>query len=89
VVGMLFFEDRGVSGLTHKVNGNSTSTFDGAMYFLNSNLYFVGTNKTPGFLYIVADTIEIGGNSNLGNDKSTLANVNTVAPSATGGGLVQ
>ncbi len=88
-IGMLFFEDRSVSGLSHTINGSSTSTFDGAMYFLNSSLYFVGTNKTPGFLYIVADTIEIGGNSNLGNDKSALANVNTLAPSATGGGLVQ
>lgn len=88
-VGVLFFDDRSASGLSHKINGNSTSTFDGAMYFLTGSLQFAGTNRTPGFLYIVADTITLNGTSNLGSDHSSLASVNTLAPSATGGGLVQ
>jgi hypothetical protein len=87
--GVLFFDDRSISGLSHKINGNSTSTFDGAMYFLNNTLTFNGNNKTPGFLYIVADMINLTGNANLGNDHSSLANVYTIAPSSTGGGLVQ
>jgi Flp pilus assembly protein TadG len=87
--GVLFFEDRSVSGLSHKINGNSNSTFGGALYFLHSNLQFAGTNQTPGFLFIVADTITLNGTSNLQNDHSTLENVYTVAPASTGGGLVQ
>jgi hypothetical protein len=88
-VGVLFFDDRNSSGLSHKILGNSTSTFDGALYFLPNALQFAGTNRTPGFLYIVADTITMNGTSGLGNDHTSLANVNTIAPSATGGGLVQ
>lgn len=88
-VGVLFFDDRSTSGLSHKINGNSTSTFDGALYFLPNALQFAGTNRTPGFLYIVADTITMNGTSGLSSDHSSLANVNTIAPSATGGGLVQ
>jgi hypothetical protein len=88
-VGVLFFDDRSTSGLSHKINGNSTSTFDGAMYFLPNALDFAGTNRTPGFLYIVADTISMHGNANLGSDHSSLESVYTLAPSATGGGLVQ
>jgi hypothetical protein len=88
-VGVLFFDDRNVSGLSHTINGNSTSTFDGAMYFLKGALTFAGTNKSPGYLYIVADTLALKGNANLGNDHSDLASVYTLAPTSTGGGLVQ
>jgi hypothetical protein len=88
-VGVLFFDDRSLSGLTHTINGNSNSTFDGAQYFLHSYLKFAGTNQTPGFTYLVADTITITGNANLGNDHSTLTSVNELAPASTGGGLVQ
>jgi hypothetical protein len=88
-VGVIFFDDRSVTGLSHKVLGNSTSTFDGAMYMLNSALEFTGTNKTPGYLYIVADTLALKGNANLGNDHTDLTTVYTLAPTSTGGGLVQ
>jgi Flp pilus assembly protein TadG len=87
--GVLFFEDRNVTGLSHTINGNSSSTFDGALYFKNANLTFSGTNKTPGFLYIVVDTLSLKGNANLGNDHSDLTSVYTIAPTATGGGIVQ
>jgi Flp pilus assembly protein TadG len=87
-VGVLFMDDRSITGLSHSILGNSTSTFDGALYFLHASIRFQGTNKTPGFLYVVADTIEVTGNANLANDKSDLASVNTLAPSSTGGGLV-
>jgi Flp pilus assembly protein TadG len=88
-VGVLFFDDRNVTGLAHKINGNSTSTFDGAIYVLNADLTFNGTNKTPGYLYIVTNTLTLAGNANLGNDHSDLESVYTLAPTATGGGLVQ
>ena len=88
-VGVLFFDDRNVVGLSHKINGNSNSTFDGAIYTLHSDLTFAGTNKTPGFLYIVTNTLELKGNANLGNDHSDLSTVYSLAPTSTGGGLVQ
>jgi hypothetical protein len=88
-VGVLFFDDRSVTGLSHTINGNSYSYFDGAMYFLNANVKFAGTNRTPGFLYLVGNTIEVVGNSNLGNDHSNLASVSVLAPTSTGGGLVE
>jgi hypothetical protein len=90
-VGVLWFDDRSTPllSLSHRINGTSTSTFDGALYMLPSALQFAGTNRTPGFLYIVADTITMNGNAGLTSDHSSLANVYTLAPSATGGGLVQ
>jgi hypothetical protein len=47
------------------------------------------SNGSGGYLEIVADIITISGTSNLGNDHTDLANVYTLAPHSTGGGLVQ
>jgi Flp pilus assembly protein TadG len=89
-IGVLFFEDRSLSGFSNKINGNSQSTFDGALYFKNSALDFRGTSSAShGYMVIVANTISVGGNANLGNDYEDLANVYTLAPASTGGGLVQ
>ena len=88
--GILFFEDRNLSTNGDTINGNSSSTFNGTLYFLNDQLTFAGTNSTGhGYLSIVADTIKIVGNSNLNNDYSDLENIYTIAPASTGGGLVQ
>jgi hypothetical protein len=88
-VGMIFFDDRNVTGLAHSIKGNAGDTFDGALYFKNASLYFTGTSSTNGYLVLVSDTLEIGGNAGLKNDYTTLANVYTIAPGSTGGGLVQ
>lgn len=89
-IGVLFFDDRSVSGLSHTINGNSSSSFNGALYFKQNALTFAGTsNASHGYLVIVADTIKMTGNSNLGNDYEDLENVYTIAPAATGGGLVE
>jgi len=88
-VGMIFFDDRNVTGLAHSIKGNAGDTFDGALYLKNASLYFTGTSTTNGYLVLVSDTLEIGGNAGLKNDYTTLANVNTIAPGSTGGGLVQ
>lgn len=86
---MLFFEDRSVIGMSHTINGSSTSTFDGAIYFPNANVTFTGTNQSGGYLYMVVWQLTIKGTAGLSNDKSNVANVYTLAPSSTGGGLVQ
>jgi Flp pilus assembly protein TadG len=92
-IGMLFFDDRSATGLSHQINGNAVNTFDGALYFPNAALTFTGTSSSGGYLVIVTNSLDIGGtsglNSNLANDYTTLANVYTIAPGSTGGGLVQ
>lgn len=88
-IGILFFDDRNATGLSHKINGNAGNTFDGALYFKNAALNFIGTSSTGGYLVIVTNSLDIGGTSGLGNDYTTLANVYTIAPGSTGGGLVQ
>lgn len=90
LVGMLFFEDRSqYFGGGAKINGGSSSSFDGALYFKNSNLQFAGTNSTNGYMVLVADTISINGTTTIGNNYSTLSNPNPFAPASTGGGLVE
>jgi Flp pilus assembly protein TadG len=88
-IGMLIFEDRNVTGLSHKINGSAGNTFDGAIYVPKAALNFIGTSSTGGYLVIVTNTLDIGGTSQLKNDFTTLTTVNTLAPAATGGGLVQ
>ena len=90
-IGVLFFEDRNLpSGLSNQITGGSTGTFNGALYFKNSQLTFSGgSSASHGYLVIVANVITISGSSNLGNDYEDLENVYTIAPAATGGGLVQ
>jgi hypothetical protein len=91
-VGILFQDDRNTTkgaGLYHKINGNAGNTFDGALYFPNAALNFIGTSSSGGYMVIVTNTLDIGGTSGLKTDFTTLANVNTLAPASTGGGLVQ
>ena len=91
-IGILFQDDRNTTkgaGLYHKINGNAGNTFDGALYFPNAALNFIGTSSTGGYMVIVTNTLDIGGTSGLKTDFTTLANVNTLAPASTGGGLVQ
>ena len=91
-VGILFQDDRNTTagaGLYHKINGNAGNTFDGALYFPNAALNFIGTSSSAGYLVIVTNTLDIGGTSGLKTNFTTLMNVNTLAPASTGAGLVQ
>jgi hypothetical protein len=90
LVGMLFFDDRSNNYTpTNKIVGGASSSFDGALYFKNTNLQFAGTNATNGYMVIVAYTISINGTTTMGNNYASLSNPNPFAPSSTGGGLVE
>ena len=68
--GVLMFMDRGEnSGNVHKVNGNSASRVNGAIYSANGKVQMNGTSTFGGgCTQIVARTIEFSGNSGLGVD---------------------
>ena len=79
LAGMLFFQDRSVAysgsnGST--VIGNSSSTFDGAVYFATTALSYYGNSSSSGYTFLVADMITITGNSSMtiGSDYSSLSN---------------
>jgi Flp pilus assembly protein TadG len=73
LAGILFFQDRSVSS-SSTIEGNSSSTFDGVLYFPNAAVNYVGNSSVSGYTTLIADTISISGNSTLGDNYSSLAN---------------
>jgi Flp pilus assembly protein TadG len=71
--GILIFQDRGiVSNADHKINGGSTTVFNGAVYVRNSLVTFSGNNSSGGYMILIADKIKITGNSTINADYSGL-----------------
>jgi len=71
---MLFFQDRSISSTSGSIlNGNSSSTWDGAIYFPSSPLTFNGNSSVNGYTIVVGDKITVNGNSTVGSDYSSLA----------------
>lgn len=67
--GVLFYQDRNDSGYQHVINGNSSSSFQGAMYFPSSEVKMLGSGSVAGgCLQLIADTIYFSGNSNFEHD---------------------
>jgi len=84
--GFLFFQDPSVAvgsaGAT--VVGNSSSTFNGIVYFPTTALTYVGNSGGSGYTILVAYTISMTGNSSftIGNNYSSLANGAPIKSSA-------
>ena len=75
--GMLFFQDRSIaysSSNGSDIEGNSSSTFDGAVYFPTTALSYLGNSTSSGYTFLVADTITFVGNSDIGNNYDPLTN---------------
>jgi len=76
LAGILFFQDRsipsGAAGST--ITGNSSSTFNGAIYFATTAVTFSGNSAVNGYSIVVADSVAINGNSTVGNNYSSLTN---------------
>jgi hypothetical protein len=96
LTGIAFFEDRSttVTGSNptanpNKIVGGASTSIDGALYFKNTQLQFSGSNSSMGYMVIVADMVQINGNSTFGNNYSTLSSSNYFAPTSTGGGLAE
>jgi hypothetical protein len=73
--GILFFQDRSIptSGAGSIINGNSASTFDGALYFPTTDVTYNGNSSLNGYTILVAYDILWNGNSTVGNNYTSLA----------------
>jgi hypothetical protein len=77
IEGMLFFQDRSIlptSSNGSTINGNSGSTFSGALYFPTTSLSYAGTTGANMFTLLVSDMLTFTGNSGVGNNYSCLSN---------------
>ncbi len=74
LTGILFFQDRSVpsSGAGSTITGNSSSTFDGALYFATTTVSFGGNSSINGYSIVVADKLTVSGNSSIGSNYSSL-----------------
>ncbi|HYB91565.1 MAG TPA: pilus assembly protein TadG-related protein [Candidatus Binataceae bacterium] len=86
MAGILFFQDRGVSGsaAASTITGNSSSTFNGAIYFPTTQLSYAGNSATNGYTILVVDKLVLVGNATVGNNYSSLTNGSPIkAPTLT------
>lgn len=76
LAGILFFQDRSIpkTGAASTLSGNSSSTFDGAVYFPTTTLSFNGNSSANGYSIVVANKLTLVGNASLGSNYSSLPN---------------
>jgi len=69
VPGVLFFQDRSMTnGVGSTINGSSTSTFAGALYFPTTALNYSGSSGANNqFTLLISDTLNITGNTSVAN----------------------
>jgi hypothetical protein len=67
--GILFWD---TSTANSSIAGASGSTFDGALYFPNSQLSYAGNSSSSGYTIIAADSVRFTGNTTLGDNYSSL-----------------
>ena len=74
LAGILFFQDRSIpsTGAESTITGNSSSTFDGAIYFPTTAISFGGNSSTSGYSIVVANQLTLSGNASIGNNYSSL-----------------
>jgi hypothetical protein len=74
LAGILFFQDRAIptSAAGSTISGNSTSTFDGAVYFPTTTVTFTGNSSSNGYSIVVAYNLLVSGNSTVGSNYSSL-----------------
>ena len=84
--GILFYQDRDTvascsSNCGNKLNGSSSTTFEGVVYFPNQQLEFLGGNSSDySCLQLVAGSISFSGNSNmLADNDCTAAGVDPIS----------
>ena len=77
---ILVYEDRrlassgvNLSQVNNTFNGSNGATFQGSLYFPTTQLTYLGTSTAnAAYMIMVADTINISGNSTIRNDYSSL-----------------
>lgn len=72
--GVLIYADPADNTIEHILNGNSATSFTGALYFPTSDVVFSGTNDEDlnACTLLIADEIEFTGNSFFGSDCASL-----------------
>lgn len=72
--GVLIYADPADSNIEHVLNGNSATSFTGALYFPTSDVVFSGTNDEDlnACTLLIADEIEFTGNSFFGSDCASI-----------------
>jgi hypothetical protein len=77
LAGMLFFQDRSIpsGSAASTIVGNSSSTFDGAVYFSTTSIKYTGNSSGSGYTFLIADSITMTGNTSLtiGTNYSSLS----------------
>ncbi|HKN14752.1 MAG TPA: pilus assembly protein TadG-related protein [Candidatus Binatus sp.] len=75
LAGILFFQDRSIptTAAGSTISGNSSSTFDGSVYFPTTQLTFNGNSSANGYSIVVANQLVVSGNSSIGSNYSSLA----------------
>lgn len=81
--GILIYGDRDYSGETFKVNGNSANILNGAVYVPTGDVEFEGNSTvgSAGCTQIVAQNVDIQGNSGILNNCSSSGTATITAPS--------
>jgi len=76
LAGILFFQDPSIpsSAAGSTISGNSSSTFDGTLYFPTTTVTFNGNSSANGYSIVVANQLTLSGNSSLGANYSSLTN---------------
>ena len=74
IPGMLFFQDRSITtGVSSTINGDSSSTYTGAIYFPTTTVNYSGTSGVNGFTLLIADQLNFVGTTSIGNNQSCLS----------------
>ncbi len=75
LAGILFFQNRSIptGAAASTITGNSSSTFDGAIYFATTQVTYLGNSSLNGYSIVVADKLVVSGNARVGNNYSSLA----------------
>ncbi len=81
---ILFYQDPTVpsSGASSSITGNSSSTFDGAIYFKTTPLSYGGNSSSSGYTLILGRTVTISGHSTVGANYSSLADGSPIRSTA-------
>jgi Putative Flp pilus-assembly TadE/G-like len=76
--GILFWD---TSTSPSKISGNSSSTFDGALYFPDSTLTYTGNSSSTGYTIIAVGQLQFQGNASLGDNYSSLGRISPISSS--------
>ena len=78
MAGVLFYQDRAApAGVNHNFTGQASMTLEGILYFPNQDLLFAGGSAIePSATFIVANTVDFSGNTEINNVEGSVVESN-------------